>query len=603
MLYFLKQLIWGISLLLIPLSLLLPALQAESLQVDLIFQDITNNQSIKELRENALSYLSLEQQKHHPHLSAKRIERLHQQAPAEIQQALQPFGYYQSTVQAQLIPPSSTQDKWRAVYTVIPGPPLILNKINIQLLGDAQQDPAFETLLAHLPIKTGKILHHSDYEKAKQQLRSLAQERGYFDAEFTQQQILIEKSTFTAHVQITLDSQHRYRFGEVTFNQSWLNDNVLQRHLTFKPGDFYTVNQMLALKNNLIGSDYFEQVDVERVLEAVTEDYRIPIQITLTPKKRSSYPFRIGYGTDTGIRGSLGWERRYVNRRGHRLKSKIEWSEIRQGAVANYLIPLGEFQEDNLTLSLSYRGENTDTSDSQLFKIGPSLYQARSIWGFDLREILGIEYRNEIYTIGTNEIGHSKLLMPHASWSYLEADDRINPQNGYKIQFDLRGAMNGLGSNTSFLQGRASLTVIRQLIEQGRLITRGEFGYSFISLLNGEFHDLPPSIRFFAGGDRSVRGYDYQALGPKNPRGEVIGGKHLLVGSVEYEHRIFKNWSVAAFYDLGNAFNEPSEPLKQGPGLGLRWHSPVGPIRIDIASAINERETPWRLHISVGPDL
>jgi translocation and assembly module TamA len=131
-------------------------------------------------------------------------------------------------------------------------------------------------------------------------------------------------------------------------------------------------------------------------------------------------------------------------------------------------------------------------------------------------------------------------------------------------------------------------------------------GYSAISLLDGDFHDLPPSIRFFAGGDRSVRGYDYQSLGPKNLEGQVIGGKHLVVGSLEYEHKIpyLDKWSLATFYDVGNAFNNFAEPrLKHGAGLGLRWLSPVGLIRIDVATALSENNYPLRLHITIGPDL
>jgi translocation and assembly module TamA len=123
-----------------------------------------------------------------------------------------------------------------------------------------------------------------------------------------------------------------------------------------------------------------------------------------------------------------------------------------------------------------------------------------------------------------------------------------------------------------------------------------------VALLEGEFNDLPPSIRFFAGGDRSVRGYDYRTLGPLNEEGDVIGGKNLLIGSLEYEHRILEKWSLATFYDTGNAFNDFSEPLKKGAGVGVRWHSPVGLIRIDVAAAL-EKDYPLRLHVTVGPDL
>jgi translocation and assembly module TamA len=145
--------------------------------------------------------------------------------------------------------------------------------------------------------------------------------------------------------------------------------------------------------------------------------------------------------------------------------------------------------------------------------------------------------------------------------------------------------------------------VIRQFWQPGRIIARGDFGYTAVDLLHGEFNDLPPSIRFFAGGDRSVRGYDYHVLGPTNAQNLVIGGKNLLVGSLEYEHRLLEKWSVATFYDVGNAFNDFSEPIKHSVGIGLRWQSPVGLIRVDVATALKEEGNPIRLHVMVGPDL
>jgi translocation and assembly module TamA len=195
--------------------------------------------------------------------------------------------------------------------------------------------------------------------------------------------------------------------------------------------------------------------------------------------------------------------------------------------------------------------------------------------------------------------------MPNIGLTYAKADDRIYTTHGQKIQLNLRGAQKGLGSNTSFLQGQLNGIFIRQLTERGRIILRGEVGMTTIpSFLEGEFDQLPPSIRFFAGGDHSVRGYDYKSLGPKNVEGDVIGGKNLLAGSVEYEHRLFDKWGVAAFYDVGNAFDGVSAPLKHGAGVGVRWLSPVGAVRIDVAVALSEEDSyPLRLHITVGPDF
>jgi translocation and assembly module TamA len=110
-------------------------------------------------------------------------------------------------------------------------------------------------------------------------------------------------------------------------------------------------------------------------------------------------------------------------------------------------------------------------------------------------------------------------------------------------------------------------------------------------------------VRFFTGGAQSVRGFSYQSLSPKDSQGAIIGGSHLVVGSIEFEHSFSDKWGAATFYDVGNALDNFSDKLERGAGLGMRWRSPVGPIRIDLASAISRDNKPWRLHISIGPDL
>ena len=118
------------------------------------------------------------------------------------------------------------------------------------------------------------------------------------------------------------------------------------------------------------------------------------------------------------------------------------------------------------------------------------------------------------------------------------------------------------------------------------------------------FDKIPPSLRFFAGGDQSVRGYSYESLSPENDDGELLGGQHMLTASAEYQRRVTGNWWGATFVDTGNAFNAwwPEE-LKTGAGVGIRWISPVGPVRFDIAHPFDNEEDAWRLHFAIGPEF
>ena len=237
------------------------------------------------------------------------------------------------------------------------------------------------------------------------------------------------------------------------------------------------------------------------------------------------------------------------------------------------------------------------TSKSETFLFGVS----RSIdRGNNWLETLYLNYQTENYSIA-GESGNSVLLLPGITMSKVSADNRIYPLRGIRLLVDVRGANPAVVSNAQYLQVRAQAKFVHKLFGKGRILLRGDVGATRF----GALRNLPPSERFFAGGDQSVRGYAYNSLGPRNALGQVIGGEQLLVGSVEYEQRFTDKWSGAVFYDTGNAINNWQDALKEGAGFGVRWRSPIGPIRFDLAWAISEHINPWqpRLHINVGPDL
>jgi translocation and assembly module TamA len=548
------------------------------------------------LLENIRGYLSIEQKS--SRISTGRIKGLHRRARKEIKRALQAFGYYHVTVKATLKRLKLKQ--WRATYAINLGKAIRITKVDIDIIGEAENDLSFQQL--EFPLVKGERLQHLKYKQAKQSLRKLAEERGYFDAEFVKHQIRIDKQTYSAEILLIFDSKKRYRFGEVIFQKQWFHDSLLQRFLTFQPGDFYTSSKFVAFKNALMHSGYFEQVDVEILRFAKTKNQRLPVKVKLGLRKKSQYGIGLGYGTDTGVRGSFEWKRRYLNRYGHKFSFNATQAEIGQTAVANYILPKAWHQNQFLSITALYKNEQIINLDSEIFSLGFDKHRKRNWFKTEFSEIIGLKYHDEKYTIGSDS-GHAKLLIPSINWTYVNADDRIYTRQGHKITMDLLGAINNIGSNTSFLQFRLNGKLIHPLFDKGRIITRGQFAYSFVSLVRGEFNDLPPSIRFFAGGDRSVRGYDYQSLGPKNAEGVVIGGKNLLIGSIEYEHQILDKYYLAAFYDVGNAFNDFSDPLKHSIGIGVRWRSPVGLIRFDVATALEEEGFPLRLHITIGPDL
>ena len=549
-----------------------------------------------DLRRNVIASLSLEDARDDKDLNEERIRRLHAKAEEEIATALQPFGFYRPDVQSTL---TQEKDTWVAHYDVDPGPPLRVTNLDVRVEGAGTDDSWFQKDVREFPLKQGETLHHPEYEAGKQRFVDDAAKNGYLDADFQTSEIRVDLDAYTADVVVHFTTGSRYRFGPVTFNQDFLDPDLLRGYVTFKQGEILDVDELLQMQNALSDSPYFERVEVLPRRD-LAQGVEVPIEVNLTPSKHQRWSAGAGYGTDTGPRGTVALELRRINRHGHRGNVEVRGSQIEKSLQAQYQIPGAYPRTDVLTFSLGYSDLRTDTSESQSSLVGVGLTQARGDW----REALALNLRREDFVVGLDK-GRSDLLIPQATWTRVRADDRISATHGDRVEFTLRGADESLVSNASFLQASAQGKLIQSFAGRFRFITRLQVGHTETDQLR----ELPPTIRFFAGGDQSVRGYGYQQLGPLDEAGNVIGGEDLLTGSVELEYRFLEKWlflekwGAAVFYDAGNAMRSFSGSLEEGAGVGLRWVSPIGPIRADAAWALTEPGTPVRFHLTVGPDL
>lgn len=543
------------------------------------------------LELNVRLFLSVEQQKAHALLNEGRLRRLHNKAEQEIRLALQPFGYYLPVIHAELT--GDDRNGWTALYRIDRGPAMKVEVFDLKVSDQVREDTEFSAYLDKLPLKVGDTLNHQLYESIKSDLLRLAVERGYFDAVFNQASIEVDLNRYRAHIELDFDSGLRYRYGQIDATQTVLNPELLQRYIRFSSGEPFLSSDLISLRQAFNDSDFFNRVEVLPG-EPEPETLQVPIDINLIPRKPNRYNLGLGYGTDTGARGSLSWEKPMLNDAGHRFKTELDVQEIGNSLTAHYSVPVFDPRTDRLVYSAGLVNEETDTSDSRVETIGISLNQNRGQW----RQKLSLEYQHEDFTVA--EISDTTtLLLPGASWSRTWGGNLIFTLDGIRLDLDVQGANEHWLSDISFLQMQGGIKFIKHLGASNRLIARGRLG----STSTDDFDVLPSSLRFFAGGAQSVRGYAYQSLGPETDDGDVEGGKHLMVGSLEIDHRLQGNWGVALFYDTGNAINDLDDDLENGAGFGFRWKSPVGPVRIDFASAISRDGDPWRLHINIGPDL
>lgn len=557
-----------------------------TIDIDVLIDGVDNH-----LEQNIRLFISIEQQKGHALLDEGRLQRLHQKAPKEIALALQPYGYYRPLVESELN--KLADNSWQAVYKIDPGPAITITEFNLQVNQEVEADGEFRHFLNNLPLKEGDVFLHREYESIKTGLLSLASERGFFDARFTEQRVEIDLEKYQARVHLFFEGGQRFMFGDVNISGDALDMQLLQRYIGFEKGSVYQLDELLSLQHALNDSDFFQTVEVSPG-QPDSSTHKIPVNITLTPRKDNRYSFGLGFGTDTGARTRLGWEKPLINSRGHQFNSELKVSEIGNSLSANYTLPVLDPRTDRLVYSVGLVNEETDTSDSKIQTVAVSLNRIRGEW----RETFSLEYQEEDFTVADIS-DNSTLFMPGIRWSRIWGSGLVHTLDGIRLDIGLKGAADKLLSDADFFQLKTGLKFIQPLGAGNRFIVRGSLG----STWTDDFDVLPSSVRFFAGGAQSVRGYAYKSLGPENDSGDVEGGKNLLVGSIEYEHSFNGKWGVALFVDSGNAINNFNDELETGAGFGLRWQSPVGPLRIDLASAVTRRGEPWRLHINIGPDL
>ena len=520
------------------------------------------------------------------------LKRFGRQAPERVRTAMEPFGYYDARVTAALSGDESSG--FLLAVTVTSGEPVHLERVEVSATGAGRDDPSLAAAMADFSLKQGDVPLHKVYEEAKARLLAAAREPGYLDAAFTVHELSIDTARGAARISLVMDTGPRYLFGEARFEGGeYFPDRLLQRYVAFSPGDTFSYALIGATRMRLGESGYFSDI---RVIpdKAGAVDRRIPVTIRVTPAPRRVLRPGVGYGSDTGVRGSLNYRDLYLLRPGNTLDVETTVSERLQGIGAGYSIPGSDDLRSVTALQVNVQQEQVNSTRSRL-----ALLELSHAAGFG-ESLLGtiyLRYQRELFSVGLQQ-SDATLLLPGLRLSLNGYDDLIRPASGYHLSIEVRGTHPVLGSDVGFIQLLLDGGVVMPLPWQLSLTTRARGGRSF---MDDRFADLPASLRFFAGGNSSVRGYAYKSLGPKDASGAVVGGKHLVQGSIELERRLFSDWGVSLFYDAGNAFDGISDfRLYQGGGTAVHYHSRIGSVNLGLARQIDVDRPVYRLHFSIG---
>ena len=517
---------------------------------------------------------------------------------------------------AQAAPAARASSRDRAndltiTITITLGSPVRVRGFALTVDTPADGDASVASALAQFHPRAGEVMNHVLYEEGKARIQRALSAHGWFDASLSEHHVEVTRAAQAADVQLHWTSGQRYTLGEARFTQSptpFLREDLLRKLVPWQQGEDYDEAQLDRLRRSLVGLDYFALVDVQPMPDQAS-DHRTPVAVELTPAKRSIYSLGLSYGTLDGPGISASVERRYLNSRGHKALAQIDWARLRKAVTLQYRIPAFAWLDGWYTASLQAADEVTNYVNSRRLEfvasrsgqyndhldLVASLHLLRERWAYNVADDGG-------GAMAPINFRFASFIYPSLRAEYIDVDDRMAPRRGTGSVLTLRGGKGGSAFDASFVQLHASLQWFHGFDADSRLIARGELGHTFTR----DVLDLPPSLRFYAGGDRSVRGYSWHEIGPKvdTDFGDYYtGASNVVTASLEYERYFDGPWGAAVFVDSGSAFDGPRPDMHTGIGIGLRWRSPVGPVRIDLAHGLNDPDSPVTLHLNIGADL
>lgn len=574
---------------LVPLLLSLLLLAPPAPAALLSFAELRIEGLSSEEERNARLHLGLSALLGRSELRRTQVEAAFRRGRREIQEALEPFGYYQAEVHGELI---EEGERLRVLYRVERGSPVRVRSLELVVAGEGGEDPEIRALLAGFEPRVGEVFRHRAYEESKAAVVRMLRTRGYLGFRELAARAEVHPREGAVDVRIVWDSGPRHRFGEIAIEGGPLRPERVAALAPFRPGEPFLADRLSEYQRRLAAFDVWERIELD--VDSEGDRAVADVRLRLAPGARDRFSAGLLIATDTGLGATASFERRWLNDRGDRLRAETELGQRRQllGAAlrrpGDRPLSLGE-------LAALIERQDTDALESSRLALRAERHRALDrLEGGQVS--LGLHLERERSEVAGREALFT-LIYPALRFSTVRADDRILPTRGHSAALRLAAGSPAIGASVRFLRVELEGRLVRAVGREDRLLLRASGGRVFGASLEA----LPASLRFFAGGDLSVRGYDFRSLGERDPSGRVLGGRRLLTASAEWERMFAERVGAALFADAGNAFESRFRPARAA-GLGLRYRSPLGPLRLDLARALDEPKG-WRLHVRLGPEL
>lgn len=514
-----------------------------------------------------------------------------------IREGLRAIGYYSPTISFKFYD-NVHDDSHMLIAKVNPGKPIKVAEINIMIHGDALYDKEYQKLVKCSKLFLGSVLNHSDYDKFKIRFSQLALSKGYFDANFRKHQLIIVPKTNKSYWNIDFDSGRRYRFGKIRFHDLQIQEDYLQNISPIHEDDLYNSDSIAEMNRLLASTNWFDSIIISPDFKSAKDSKIISLDAMLQPSTRNNIETGIGYASDIGIRVKTTWNNPWINSFGHSLNSSLSISALEKMLFLSYKIPLLKSPiEQYYLIKYSFKREYLNDN-----KLEASMLNVTRYWDLSRgwQQALSLSW-NPNYFTQDRLTSATMLIYLTATTNRTCQSSGFMPEWGNSQRYSIDISNNAWGSAANFVMIQTQHVWISTLAYKHRFIVRGNLGW----IETNTIKYIPQTMRLFAGGDRSIRGYKYRSIAPTNLDGKLIGATRLIIGSLEYQYNLIGKWWSALFLDSGEAVNYINQDdFKTGVGIGMRWQSPLGPVKMDISVSLNNYyDNSLHVYIGFGPEL
>ena len=438
------------------------------------------------------------------------------------------------------------------------------------------------------------------------------QNHGHPTPKLDKRTVIIDLSKATATITLSIDAGAPKYFGPLVIkNQAHdhtapdTSPDYIQSLATFEPGDLYDKREADATVAALRSSNLFDEVTITLVDAKDSSDMAhqevIP-ELQMTEAKSRSVGLGARWSSDQGAGVNGYWEHRNLFGHAEKLRLEVGVAQTKQSATANFTKPHFLRDDQSLVANFAYAHEDTDAYNEKSLKLGSALSRALSP---RLQVSGGVSF--EVYRTQDSTGGHSYRLfgVPLVA-RYDGSDNLLDPTKGVRLGGTLTpyaGTSDGAATTFTRFEATGSTYYSFGARPDITLAFRGRYGL----MLAKDTSDVPGSLRFYAGGGGSIRGYGYQLVGPLDSSNDPLGGRSVIEGSTEVRYRMTETLGLVAFVDTGNAYStatpQPSKGLQWGAGVGVRYYTPIGPVRADVAVPLNPRpgvDDSFQVYFSLG---